>query len=223
MQRTTALIGIVGLVVGATYIVRADGPSESLRPVTVDEVAEVAAGAGGSGTGVAPGAGARGEIDRLIEVYEDQVRRQASALDYTFLGELYLSRGRLTGDVGTYARAEEALSRALDIYPEDPEARALLASVRFTTHDFTGAERLAEELLADDPHDVGALAIAGDARLELGDYTRAAAAYDEMGRRLSGAAAVSVRRARLAFLLGDPGAARRMARAAERSAEAGGL
>jgi tetratricopeptide (TPR) repeat protein len=225
MRRTTALIGIVGLVVGATYLVRAAGPSGPFgaAPVTVDDVAEVAAGAGGTGTGVAPGGGAGGEIDRLIDFYEDQVRRQPSALDYTFLGELYARRGRLTGDVGTYARAEEALSRALDFYPDDPDARALLASVRFTTHDFTGAERLAEDLLAEDPHDLGALAIAGDARLELGDYTKAAAVYDELGRRLSGAAAVSVRRARLAFLLGDPGTARRMAGVAERSAEVGGL
>jgi tetratricopeptide (TPR) repeat protein len=226
MRRTTALIGIAGLVVGATYLVRAVGPSgQPLRPapVTPDEAVEVTAGAGGTGAGAAPGGGPGGEIDRLIEVYEDQVRRQPSALDYTFLGELYVRRGRLTGDVGTYARAEEALSRALDIYPGDPEARALLASVWFTTHDFTGAERLAETLLAEDPDDLGALAIAGDARLELGDYAGASAAYDELGRRLPGAAAVDVRRARLAFLLGDVEAARRMAGAAERSAEAAGL
>jgi tetratricopeptide (TPR) repeat protein len=223
MRRTTAVIGIAGLVVGATYLVRAGASQQRLRPAapTAEEAAQVAVGGGGTGAGVAPGA--TGEIDRLIEVYEEQVRRQPSALDYTFLGELYVRRGRLTGDVGTYAQAEEALSRAQGIYPEDPEARALLASVRFTTHDFPGAERLAEDLLAEDPNDLGALAIAGDARLELGDYTGAGAAYDELGRRLPGAAAVDVRQARLAFLLGDVETARRMAGAAERSAKAAGL
>jgi tetratricopeptide (TPR) repeat protein len=226
MRRTTALMGIVGLVVGSTYLVGAVAPSRRPLPPpapSVDEAAEVAAGAGATGAQVAPGAGAGAEIDRLIEVYEDQVRRQPSALDYTFLGELYVRRGRLTGDVATYAQAEEALSRALDIYPDDPEARALLASVRFITHDFIGAERLAEDLLAEDPDDLGALAIAGDARLELGEYPGASAAYEELARRLPGAAAVDVRRARLAFLLGDVERARRLAGAAERSAEAAGL
>jgi tetratricopeptide (TPR) repeat protein len=226
MRRTTALIGIAAIVVGATYLVQAVSSSE--KPLvqaapTGGEAAEVVAGAGGTGSAVAPGGGFGGEIDRLIGVYEEQVRRQPSALDYTFLGELYVRRGRLTGDVATYARAEEALSRALDIYPDDPEARGLLASVRFITHDFTGAERLAENLLAEDPDDLGALAVAGDARLELGDYVGASAAYDELARRLPRAAAVSVRRARLAFLLGDMGAARGLARAAERSAEGAGL
>jgi tetratricopeptide (TPR) repeat protein len=173
--------------------------------------------------GAAPGGGARREIDRLIAVYEEQVRRVASALDYTFLGELYVQRGRLTGDVGTYAQAEEALTRALAIYPEDREARVLLASVRFTTHDFAGAHRLAEGLLEEDPGDLGALAVAGDARLELGDYAGAAAAYDDLARLLPGAAAVDVRRARLAALLGDVGEARRLATSAERSAQASGL
>jgi tetratricopeptide (TPR) repeat protein len=226
MRRGLALIAIAAVVVTATYAVRALGPSGTVTSPEGPEpreVAEVASGAGGTGAGAAPGGGARREIDRLIAVYEAQVRQVPSPLDYTFLAQLYVQRGRLTGDVATYARAEEALDRALDIYPQDPEARVLLASVRFTTHDFAGARRLAEGLLEEDPGDLGALAVAGDARLELGAYGGAAAAYDDLARLLPGAAAVDVRRARLAALLGDVGEARRLATSAERSAEASGL
>jgi tetratricopeptide (TPR) repeat protein len=159
----------------------------------------------------------------LIEVYEEQVRRQPSALDYTFLGRLYAQGGRLTGDVATYSQAEEALTRALEIFPEDPEARQLLASVRFATHDFRGALTIADRLLAEEPGDVAALAVAGDARLELGDYAGATAAFGELARRLPGAASVEVRRARLAQLLGEVVEARRLASRAEHAAEAAGL
>jgi tetratricopeptide (TPR) repeat protein len=226
MRRATVLIGLAAVIVTATYVVRAGGPSDAPPPAaapTLQEAAGVASGAGGTAAGAAPGGGAKKEVDRLIAFYEGQVRRQPSALDYTFLGQLYAQRGRLTGDVGTYARAEAALSQALEIYPEDPDARGLLASVRFTTHDFTGAQRLAEDLLADDPDDLGAFAVAGDARLELGDYAGATAAYDELARRLPGAAAVAVRRARLAYLLGEVAEARGLAETAERTAAAAGL
>ncbi len=226
MRRAVALIGIAALVVAATYVVRAM-TSPGHRPPEAAQAARdriAAEGvAAGSGAVTVPGGTARHEVDRLIAVYEAQVRRQPSALDYTFLGQLYLQRGRLTGDVGTYGRAEEALTRALEINPQDPEARGLLASVRFTVHDFTGARRLAEELLAEDPADVGALAVAGDARLELGDYAGATAAYDELGRRLPGAAAVVVRRARLSYLLGEVAEAHRLAAEAERAARRAGL
>lgn len=219
------LIAVAVLVVTATYLVRGFGSTETPVPLPARSPADdgVSVGGGGVGTAAAPGSGRRREIDRLIDAYEEQVRRQPSALDYTFLGRLYAQRGRLTGDVATYARAGEALRRALEIYPNDPEARALLASVRFTTHDFSGALRLAEELLAEDPGDLGALAVAGDARLEIGDYAGATAAYDELARRLPGAAAVDVRRARLAQLLGQVKEARRLAARAETAARSAGL
>lgn len=226
MRRATALIGITVAVLSVTYVVRAVHPGEGPGPAMTSVGPggpQVTTGAGGTGPAAAPGGGGRREVDRLIAVYEAQVRRQPSVLDLTFLGQLYVQRGRMTGDVATFAQAETSLTQALEIAPQDPSARALLASVRFTTHDFGGARLLAEQLLEEDPGDLGALAIAGDARLELGDYAGAAAAYDELDRRLPGAAAVLVREARLAFLLGDTAEARRLAAGAERSALDAGL
>jgi tetratricopeptide (TPR) repeat protein len=220
MRRALTLVGVAAAIVGATYVVRGVGPAD---PSASGQPAGPGPALGTAAVGAVPGSGRRREIDRLIAVYEEQVRRQPSALDYTFLGRLYAQRGRLTGDVATYAQGEEALTRALEIFPQDPEARQLLASVRFATHDFRGALGLADRLLAEDPGDVAALAVAGDARLELGDYAGATAAYAELARRLPGAAAVEVRRARLAQLLGRVGEARRLASRAEDAALAAGL
>jgi tetratricopeptide (TPR) repeat protein len=221
VRRTLALTAIVALVVGATYLVRGGLPHPTAVRSSSPPGPRADLGAVGVGASP-PGAGQRSEVDRLIGVYEDQVRRHPSALDLTFLGRLYLQRGRMTGHAASYAQAEEALSRALEIYPEDPEARGLLAQVRFTTHDFRGALELSQELLGEDPSDMVALALAGDARLELGEYANAAADYDDLGRRMPGAPTVAVRRARLAFLLCDVGEARRLAASAEAAAERAG-
>jgi tetratricopeptide (TPR) repeat protein len=221
VRRTLALTAIVALVVGATYLVRGGLTQPAADRSRTSSGPQVDLGAGAVGA-TTPGVGHRREIDRLIAVYEDQVRGHPSALDLTFLGRLYVQRGRITGDAASYAQAEEALSRALEIYPDDPEARGLLAQVRFTTHNFRGALVLSRELLGEDPSNVAALAVAGDARLELGDYAGATAAYDELARRIPETAAVKVRRARMTFLLGDVGEARRLATSAEAAAEVAG-
>ena len=178
---------------------------------------------GNGGFGGTLGRSREREVDRLVAFYEEQARRQPSTLDLTFLAQLYLQRGRLTGDVATYGQAQEALELALDISPHDEEALALLAQSRFTIHDFTGALDLAEDRLSSDRGNLSALAVAGDARLELGDHESAADAYAELARRVPDAAPVLVRLARLAWLRGDAPRARMLAAAADASASTAGL
>src|SRR5213593_5254714 len=57
------------------------------------------------------------ELARLIGVFEARVKEHSDALDYLFLGKLYLQRARWSGDVGSYAQAEAALDRALELNP----------------------------------------------------------------------------------------------------------
>jgi tetratricopeptide (TPR) repeat protein len=211
------LVLVAMLLAGATYVVRAITGSDA-RPAPITRAAEVGTPGGPVGLSQAPGRSQIEEIERLIRAFGRRVRAQPNALDYTFLGRLELLRGRLTGDVATYAQARSDLTRALEIYPDDPEAAALLAVVRYTTHDFRGALDLASGVYALDPSQFGALAVIGDAQMELGRYDEAEATYAQLVQDLPGAGAVQARRSRMAFLRGEGDEAVRLAAIAERQA-----
>jgi tetratricopeptide (TPR) repeat protein len=157
----------------------------------------------------------RQELQRLIGAYEDRLRTHPNEEDFAFLGQLYLQRGRQTGDVQTYLQAQYAISEALALDPTNPASNLEMATVRYTTHDFSGALDLAGKLLASDGQQVGALGVSGDARLELGNYAGASDAYAKVAASSPGAPAIEVRLARLDFIMGKVEAARRMAAKAE--------
>jgi tetratricopeptide (TPR) repeat protein len=165
----------------------------------------------------APGRPQLAELDRLIRSFDDQTAGSPSAAGFTFLGQLELQRARLTGDVGSYARARRALEEAVQLTPDDPEPRSLLASVRFTMHDFVGAYELADQVFEADAS-LPALAVRGDAALELGRYDEAADDYGVVANAEPGAAASLIRLSRLAFLRGDSGRAAELAADADRAA-----
>lgn len=121
----------------------------------------------------------------------------------THLGRAYLMTARETGDAGAYARAEESLRRALRLNPRYEPANALLGSVLIGQHAFAEALSRARAALAADPAEYQALAVAGDAALELGDYAAAADAYARLLEAAPGGP-VYGRMARLAWLQGRP-------------------
>ena len=162
------------------------------------------------------------ETERLIRVYEDRSRTVRDAGELTFLAQLYLQRGRVTGDVTTYAQARAALQRALALAPRDQSARTLLASTQATEHDFAGALATSRQVLASNPADAAALAVAGDAELETGKYQQARASYAQLARLKPDSAAVLVRQARIAWLSGDVATARTLAAQATAAATAAG-
>jgi len=169
----------------------------------------------------APGRPHLDELERLIRAYGSQTVETPNATGLAFLGRLELERARLTGDVGSFSRAELALTNAYDLAPRDAEVGTLLATVRFTTHDFVGALDLANVVYAS-AGDPGALAVRADAQLELGRYEGAATDYRTLSSLLPGSAAVQARAARLAFLQGRPNEAARLATAAESAARGEG-
>lgn len=142
----------------------------------------------------------RHELDRLIGVYEGEAKTTPTVTGLTFLSQMYLQRGRLTGDVQTYLQAAAAADQAVSLAPADRTARTLAAGIRYTTHEFTAAEQAATALVNERPTDEGALAVLGDSQLELGDYPGAATTYGELAAASPDAAAASVREARLAFI-----------------------
>ena len=83
------------------------------------------------------------------------------------------------------------------------------ARVLFASHDFVAAEQAATDLLTDDEARPAALAILGDARLELGDYAGAAEAYGDVPGPIT--APLLARQARLASVTGELTRARELA------------
>jgi tetratricopeptide (TPR) repeat protein len=139
----------------------------------------------------------------------------------TTLGTLYDARGRLTGDVGDYLRAENALDRSLAIAPAEMAARILHARLRQTMHDFSAALTETKAILKADPSQMQALATLGDAKLELGDIAGAEAAFATLEGTVPGPA-VTARLSRVAFLRGDTAAAGALAKRAFDEATAAG-
>ena len=162
------------------------------------------------------------ELDSRIATWSSMAA--ADAADYLSaanLGILYLGRARLSGDLADYQRAAAATSRALVADPAYGPARALDATVRFATHDFRGALAAATALLADVPGDADALAVVGDASLELGQVGNARRAYASLASIAQGPA-LDVRLARLAYVTGDPARALAIARGARDKARGSG-
>jgi tetratricopeptide (TPR) repeat protein len=225
MTRTTRLS--IALLAGAialaalTYPGRDRGSRPAPERLPTLAVGTLPGGTIGTGFAPPPGQPRLAELERLIRAFGDQTSDTPNASGLAFLGQLELERARLTGDVTSYVRAEEALHRAVELAPTNTDARSLLAGVRFTTHDFVGAYDLASQIY-ERSGDLAALAVRGDAALELGRYDRAAADYDLLAAAVPDASSTLVRLARLTFLRGDAVGAERLAAAAERAAASEG-
>jgi tetratricopeptide (TPR) repeat protein len=164
----------------------------------------------------------RAEVDRLIRGFEAQVRVAPNVAAFDFLGDLYLTRGRLTGDLTAYTQAAAAAERALAIAPRHEDARAVLARTSLALHDFSRARTLASEIVGDDPSRLDLVAVGGDASLELGDVDAARVALEAVASRAPGAASVTARLARLAYVTGDAAQAAALAARAETEAASAG-
>jgi tetratricopeptide (TPR) repeat protein len=162
------------------------------------------------------------ELARLIRAFESDVHRTPNSTGLSFLGGLYLQRARLTGDLGSYDQAGAAIDASLALAPTDAETLGREASYLYRTHDFAGALDLAARVSTADPSALGALAVLGDAQVELGRDADAAATYERLATAAPSTPSVDVRRSHLAYLEGDVPTAERYASRAEREALASG-
>lgn len=191
-------------------------PWSSIEPVAQVPVAPVA----GDGPALAGGL----ELpDERVAFWEPRVA--AHPRDYlsaVHLADAYLDRARATGDLGDLERARAALARAAEHAPDATLVRPRQAQVAFALHEFGEARRIADEILAASTDDLTALAVAADARVEIGDLNAAHALYDRLAT-LAPSPPVWSRLARLAFLEGDTAKAVSLVQRAIMAADADGF
>lgn len=153
-----------------------------------------------------------------IAFWTDRVRAHPDDfLSLVQLATVHAERARATADLTAYDQALRLIERAIAVVPAYPPTIRARAAVRFATHDFAGAAADATTVLASAPADAAALGVLGDARLELGQIDEARAAYDRLARVAPGPW-LDVRRARLAYAVGDPRGALDLARRARAAA-----
>lgn len=204
---------IAAVVIAGSYVA---APQLRANGRVADPVAAASDGASGvSATNL-------GQLERQIRSVEAEVAKTPTSSSLDFLARLYLSRGRITGDAATYAQAKATSEQSVAMAPRNPDARSILANVRYVNHDFAGALRLGRAIVAADPKQYDALAVVGDASNELGDYATAGKVFASLARLAPGSAAVTVRQARFAFLHGDVVAAKKLATTAQKQAETSG-
>lgn len=144
-----------------------------------------------------------------VAFWEARVSAGGSFLDLIHLADAYLDRSRATGDLDDLQRAATALDRAADTAPYPHQVAVRRAQVAFALHEFADAMRRSDAVLRDNPTDLAALGVAGDARLETGDVDGARERYLKLAELAPSPAAWS-RIGRLAFLTGDPERAERL-------------
>lgn len=120
--------------------------------------------------------------DGVISFWQWKVSRDPDDFfSYDRLGAAYIQKARETGDITYYGLAEDSLKKSLALESKDREAvtaLAHLATVYFGEHRFADAIDYANRAEALKTGDVSQYAIIGDARLEMGQYDKAAAAFN---------------------------------------------
>jgi tetratricopeptide (TPR) repeat protein len=219
--RPVLVVGAAIAIVAGSYLQSTLRPAPVSQPVTRVVAPEQPAL---TGPGDAPTVGTTGiaAIDHSIKAWTTNLaRNDKDFLSATYIATLYEARGRLTGDIGDYSRAQTAVETALAIVPDYATAQVLQARLRQTLHDFPGALAAAEAILKKDPTVLQAMATEGDAQLELGDVKDAASSFAALQKAAPGAA-VTARLARLAFIQGDTTSATSLAARAWNEATAAG-
>ncbi len=121
--------------------------------------------------------------EQSLAMFRDRLEHNSQDyLSLSMMGQLHERQARETGDLAGFERAEEAYRSALKIRPDHVRSRIGLAGVLCDRHKFAEGLAIAEAILRDDPKLVDALAIQGDANLELGRYAEAEALYTELRR-----------------------------------------
>ena len=200
---------LLGLVVASTLVVMAtikDARDTALDRATPSPEGRTIAGVGTS----------RASLTRTVEQMTARLSaRPDDGEAAVLLAESLVRVQRVNNDGRAVIAAEHHLRTFLERVPGHYAARRMLGTVLLSEHRFGDAIAEANKASERDPRDAWNYGTMGDGYLELGDYDRAFAAFDTMGRLKPGPPAY----ARVAYALelrGDlPGALDYMRRAAD--------
>lgn len=119
--------------------------------------------------------------DKEIAVAEKLIEQMPdSTKGYNRLAVVYIHRARETGDFSLNSKAEAAVNRALEIKKDDYEAQKIKASLLLTFHKFQEALEFGTQLQKQSPKDFFIYGVLTDANVELGNYTEAVDAVQQM-------------------------------------------
>jgi Uncharacterized protein conserved in bacteria containing a divergent form of TPR repeats len=156
------LLVVTGFIVQSTL--RGSRGSNNVQPVLPIAVSRVATPA-----------------DQRIQLAQQSIEKSPSKVDgYNLLASAFMQKARETNDFSFNARAEGALSRALEIDPANYDTIKLRAKLLLSYHRFTEAlneARRAQTMRPDDHDNYGAIT---DALVELGDYPAAIESAQKM-------------------------------------------
>jgi tetratricopeptide (TPR) repeat protein len=165
------------------------------------------------------------ETDTQIQILQDRVKDVPSDYaGYDGLGSAFFQKARETGDIAYYDLAEQTLNKALALAPQDfraAEPLVHMALVYMGEHRFSDALAFAQKAIGTGSGNLAAFAIEGDAYTDMGDYEKAATAYNTLqalGRTISSPLALAYmsdsRLAYLRYLRGDSAEAIRLMKSA---------
>ncbi len=153
------------------------------------------------------------EIAGKIRFLSERVKRDPEdSLAQNMLASCFLQKVRETNNADYLRLAANAARLSLASVPAQRNSGGLsaLTHAEFAAHEFISARDHAILLTQLDPGKGSVWAQLGDALLELGDYEKAAAAYDRMQRLGFTAAGAQTRLARFALLRGEAGEAHKL-------------
>jgi tetratricopeptide (TPR) repeat protein len=145
-------------------------------------------------------------VDRDISLLQKILKQHPDAELYYRLSDLYIQKGRQTGDITYFSLATTSLHEALRLQPNLEPAHRHLAFVLYALHDFAGATSEATAAIQLDLRDSYAYGVLGDAQLETGDYQKATETYAQMAAIKSDLYSYS-RRSGLETIMGENDAA----------------
>jgi tetratricopeptide (TPR) repeat protein len=141
--------------------------------------------------------------DRAIKAAQVQIAREPQKVEgYLALASAFMRKARESGDTGYYLRAEATVREALTQQAHSYEALRIMAWIQLGKHEFREALLTSQRLREQNPEDPLVYGLLGDASLELGDYTKAVEAFQQMLDRRPGLPAYS-RAAHMRALHGD--------------------
>ena len=137
---------------------------------------------------------------------------------YTQVALALARRARETSDTAYYTKAEEAISRSLELSPDNFQAKKMRVWVLLGKHEFRQALELAQTLNTHTPDDLLVYGFLTDANVELGNYKDAETACQWMLDLRPGNIPAFTRAAYLRELFGDiEGAIELMTKAFDRT------